>query len=366
MSNNNGSNGGGGIRVSIAATASITSSTVSNNQVTAIGAAGGGIENQGTLTVTNSTISGNSASNGSGGAVSQEGDGSTALSNVTIAGNSGPGSAQLTSFGGANISVASTIIADPVSGANCLAASGGTITSNGHNLDSANSCGFASAGDLINANPLLRPLQNNGGQTSTMALLAGSPAIDAVPLASCTVITDQRGVSRPQGAACDIGAFETAIQIYGVTYNGNGSTGGSVPVDGNAYVAGATVTVLSNTGNLVKTGYTFAGWNTQANGGGTFYSGNGTATFGMGSANVTLYAQWTINNYTVSFDSNGGSAVASQTVAYSGTAAQPAAPTKTGNTFAGWYSDAGLTSAFSFATPITGDITLYAKWIDIQ
>lgn len=291
VSNNNGANGGGGIRVSIAATASIANSTVSNNRITANGAAGGGIENQGTLTVTNSTISGNLASNGDGGAVSQEGDGSTDLSNVTIAGNSSPGSAQLTSYGGTNISIASTIITDPVSGANCLAAGGGTITSHGHNLDSANSCGFASAGDVINANPLLRPLQNNGGPTSTMALLAGSPAIDAVPLASCTVITDQRGVSRPQGAACDIGAFETAIQIYSVTYTGNGSTGGSVPTDGNAYAAGATVTVLGNTGNLAKTGYTFAGWNTAANGSGTAYAGG--AIFAMGSAHITLYAQWT-------------------------------------------------------------------------
>lgn len=211
VSNNNGANGGGGIRVSIAATASIANSTVSNNRITANGAAGGGIENQGTLTVTNSTISGNLASNGDGGAVSQEGDGSTDLSNVTIAGNSSPGSAQLTSYGGTNISIASTIITDPVSGANCLAAGGGTITSHGHNLDSANSCGFASAGDVINANPLLRPLQNNGGPTSTMALLAGSPAINAVPLASCNLSTDQRGVPRPQGAACDIGAYEVIL-----------------------------------------------------------------------------------------------------------------------------------------------------------
>lgn len=209
VSNNNGPDGGGGIRVSIAATANIANSTVSNNQAAAIGAAGGGIENQGTLTVTNSTISGNLANGGS--AVSQETEGSTALSNVTVAGNSSPGSAQLASFGGANISVVSTIVANPAAGANCFAASGGTITSHGHNLDSANSCGFASAGDLINTNPLLRSLQNNGGSTSTMALLSGSPAIDAVPLASCNVNTDQRGVPRPQGTACDIGAFEVIL-----------------------------------------------------------------------------------------------------------------------------------------------------------
>ena len=76
-----------------------------------------------------------------------------------------------------------------------------------------------------------------------------------------------------------------------VTYDGNTHTGGAVPVDAGAYASGATVTVLGNTGALVKTGYTFAGWNTAANGSGTSYAGG--ATFTMGSANVTLYAKWT-------------------------------------------------------------------------
>jgi uncharacterized repeat protein (TIGR02543 family) len=67
-------------------------------------------------------------------------------------------------------------------------------------------------------------------------------------------------------------------------------------------------------------------------------------------------------SYTVSFNSNGGSATASQSVVSNNRATEPASPTKTGATFAGWYSDAGLTSAFSFATPITGNTTLYAKW----
>lgn len=146
---------------------------------------------------------------------------------------------------------------------------------------------------------------------------------------------------------------------YSVTYNGNTNTGGSVPVDGNAYAAGATVTVLGNTGSLVKTGYTFAGWNTAANGSGTSYSAGATFTI---VTSTTLYAQWTLNSYTVTFNSNGGSAVSSQSVPYNTTATQPTAPTKTGYTFAGWYSDPGLTTAFNFTTPITADISLYAKW----
>ena len=94
-----------------------------------------------------------------------------------------------------------------------------------------------------------------------------------------------------------------AAPTYTVTYDGNGSTGGTPPIDGNAYLAGATVTVLGP-GSLVRTGYTFANWNTAANGSGTSY--NPADTFSMPAAIVTLYAQWTINTYTVTYDANGG------------------------------------------------------------
>jgi uncharacterized repeat protein (TIGR02543 family) len=66
--------------------------------------------------------------------------------------------------------------------------------------------------------------------------------------------------------------------------------------------------------------------------------------------------------YTITYNSNGGSSVSSQSVAYNITATEPTAPNKTGFTFTGWYSDSGLTSAFAFTTPTTADITLYAKW----
>jgi len=109
-----------------------------------------------------------------------------------------------------------------------------------------------------------------------------------------------------------------------------------------------------------KTGYTFAGW---------FSDAGFTTAFVFSTpitANTTLYAKWSTNSYTVIFDSNGGSLVASQSVPYNTLATQPADPTKTGYTFAGWYSDAGFTTAFSFSTPITATITLYAKWTIIN
>jgi uncharacterized repeat protein (TIGR02543 family) len=149
--------------------------------------------------------------------------------------------------------------------------------------------------------------------------------------------------------------------VYTVTYNGNGNTSGTVPADTNKYTNGATVTVLDNTGSLARTGYTFAGWNTNAAGTGTDRTPGGT--FAMGSVNSTLYAKWTINQCTVTFNSNGGSAVASQSVNYGSTAVAPAAPIKRSYVLAGWYSDSLLTNAFSFSTPITAGITLYAKWI---
>ena len=88
--------------------------------------------------------------------------------------------------------------------------------------------------------------------------------------------------------------FPTTEQIqltYTITYDGNTNTSGTVPIDSYIpYIEGSTVTVLGNTGSLAKTGYTFAGWNTESNGTGTSYSQENTFTI---NANTTLYAKWT-------------------------------------------------------------------------
>lgn len=92
-----------------------------------------------------------------------------------------------------------------------------------------------------------------------------------------------------------VGAAGTIIRsALGVDYNGNGSTGGSVPVDTNAYATGATATVLGNTGSLVKTGSTFAGWNTAADGSGTDYAAASTVI--IVTSDTTLYAKWTTSS----------------------------------------------------------------------
>jgi hypothetical protein len=192
-------------------TVSISNSTFSDN------APGGLYNNDGTVTISNSTFAGNS----SGGLYNYSG--TLTISNSTVAGNSFRGlanSGALTisnstvvgnSSGGlANsgaLTIGGSIVANNTEG-NCVNF-GGTITSQGYNLESSSDCGFTGTGDLQNTDPkLAAALASNGGATQTLALLEGSPAIDHIPTSACTLTTDQRGVSRPQGLACDIGAFE--------------------------------------------------------------------------------------------------------------------------------------------------------------
>ncbi len=123
-------------------------------------------------------------------------------------------------------------------------------------------------------------------------LKATSPMIGTGTNVYSVVSYDKDGNPRPTTAPFDIGAYQYN-SYYTVTYNGNNNTGGNVPVDGNTYQNGATVTVLNNAGNLIKSGYSFLNWNTMSDGSGIPYSG--TSTFVMGSANIILYAQWQQN-----------------------------------------------------------------------
>ncbi len=159
---------------------------------------------------------------------------------------------------------------------------------------------------------------------------------------------------------------------YIVTYNGNNNTGGSVPTDSTNYEQGQTVTVLGNTGNLVNKGYSFAGWNTQANGTGTTYTQ--AQTFTMGTTNVTLYARWTANlTYTVTYNGNGntGGSVPVDTTNYEqGQTVTVLANTgnlvNNGYSFAGWNTQSDgtgttYTQAQTF-TMGTTNVALCAKW----
>ena len=182
-------------------TLTVNSSTISGNSSSAWG---GGITNNATLVLNNSTISGNTAVQ-NGGAIDQ-GAGTMTVNNSTISSNTGSstGGIKITSGSG---TIKNTIVASN-SFSQCLVFT--TITSAGHNLSGDSSCSFTATGDLQNTNPLLGPLADNGGPTQTHALLAGSPAIDAGSPDCPPPAADQRGVARPQGTACDIGAYERA------------------------------------------------------------------------------------------------------------------------------------------------------------
>ncbi len=182
-------------------TLTVDQCTIAGNRATP-GAGGGILAVDGPVTITNSTLTGNTAVNGGGGAYLEEA--LVNLDNDTVTGNQAglPGGGLILSGGGR---LANTIVAGN-QGGDCSITFPAFNTSD-HSLDSDSSCGLTDAGSIPGVDPLLGPLANNGGPTDTEALLAGSPAIDAGDNATCQP-TDQRGVTRPQGPACDIGAYE--------------------------------------------------------------------------------------------------------------------------------------------------------------
>lgn len=204
---------GGGILNNLGGSLTMTNSTISGNAA----AGGGGIFNNpgslpATITVTNSTISGNTATVGYGGGLFQNAGGyfgPVSLTNTTVTANQAAGS------GGGLFIAGSLTLKNSIVGGNVATVNpdcSGTVASQGHNLiqDPAGCSGLGGS-DLTNTDSKLGPLADNGGPTETHALLVGSPAIDAVPLAFCTVSADQRGITRPQGIDCDIGAFEGTV-----------------------------------------------------------------------------------------------------------------------------------------------------------
>ena len=213
------SNQGGGLFVS--AHFHLENVTIAKNVATrgassSFGPQGGGLyDNGATLpaSIENVTFAGNRA-NGAGaqggGEFDNATDGAEGWTNVTMTGNSVSGSGAQAGgiFVNDHITIRNSIVARNRSGSaksNCFL--NDSVHSVGNNLEEGTDCAFTLAGDLRNTNPLLAPLANYGGQVDTQALLSGSPAIDSGTAEGCPK-TDARGVARPQGPECDIGAFE--------------------------------------------------------------------------------------------------------------------------------------------------------------
>ena len=227
---------GGGICADANATLTIDSSTISGNYA---GDYGGGIANSGTLTINNSTLSGNrgefaagailngfngdasltvSNSTLSGNTTQLHGGGifnggQSTISNSTLSGNSGMTAGAIVNRLG-TLDIESTILNRGELGPNILNDSG-TVTSHGYNLSSDDGGGVLNGpGDQINTNPLLGPLQNNGGPTFTHQLLPDSPAIDTGdPNFTPPPFFDQRGpgFDRVVNDRIDKGSFELQV-----------------------------------------------------------------------------------------------------------------------------------------------------------
>ena len=140
---------------------------------------------------------------------------------------------------------------------------------------------------------------------------------------------------------------------YNVTYDSNGGSNvsqGSVEEE----------SLIQKPADPTKEGYTFAGWYTDE----TFKTEWNFDTDKMPSKDITLYAKWNVNNYNVTYDSNGGTSVPQESVEYNAKVSKPTDPTKEGYTFAGWYTDETFKTEWNFDTDKmpSKDITLYAKW----
>ena len=199
---------------------------------------------------------------------------------------------------------------------------------------------------------------NGGSSVGPAAVEAGQPATEPTAPARTGYAFagwytakdggDKYDFTKPVTADMTLYAQWT-INKYAVTFDTNGGT------------AVAPVTVehgqkISQPANPTRTGYTFAGWYT-AKAGGSKYNFDASVI-----ADMTLYAQWTVNKYTVTFDTNGGTAVAAATVNYGQKVSQPAAPTRTGYTFTGWHTTKTGGTKYDFTKPVTADMTLYAQW----
>ena len=203
----------------------------------------------------------------------------------------------------------------------------------------------------------------NGGKPaeSSRTVQYGSP-YGTMPTATRTGYTFQGWYTAKNGgtkvsSTTAMGAANTTlyahwtVNTYTLTFDGNG---GKTPESSKTVQYGSQYGTLPT---ATRTGYTFQGWYTARDGGSQVSSSTT-----MGAANTTVYAHWTIRSYTVSFDSNGGSTVASQSVKYGSKATQPANPTRTGYTFQGWYTARDGGTKYDFNQVVTGDITLYAHW----
>ena len=219
ISGNTASQAGGGLVNPAPSVVMLSSCTISGNMA---GTSGRALANTGTMTFTNCTISGNTATKNGGGLLNLAGD--LTLTNCTVSGNTAKDNE-----GGGLLNSGTAKLSNTIDAGNSASAgpnADGPVLSEGYNLIGITdgSSGWVKTdltGTAANPlNPLLAPLENYRSPMQTLALLPGSPAIDA---GKSSVSTDERGVNRPKGAVSDIGAFESNGFTIAVTSGGGQS-----------------------------------------------------------------------------------------------------------------------------------------------
>ena len=171
-------------------------------------------------------------------------------------------------------------------------------------------------------------------------------------------LTSEYNFSKPVTEAFTIYAKWEAIR-YTVTFNANGASG-VVPAAQTAN-AGSAIT-LPNGNGLSKKGYVFSGWSVNDSGMEAAY--NAGASYVL-DGDITLFAKWDILPCTVTFHSNGGSAVPSQGVPFGSVVTCPEEPVRNGYMFIGWYGDSKLTEEYNFLKPVSYNVVLYARWVSV-
>ena len=217
------------------------------------------------------------------------------------------------------------------------------------------------------------PVQASVNASSTATVSSTQPTRTGYTFSSWNTALDGSGTQYAPSATFTMPAnavtlyAQWTIDSYNVVYDANSGSGAPATASLNY---GSTVTISAT--RPTRTGYTFSGWNTVADGSGISYAWNGSAfspaSFTLGAANVTLFAQWSVNSYTVSYNANGGSgAPSSQSSNYNtNITVSSTTPSRSGYTFNGWNSAAdGSGSDYSAGTTllVTANGTLFAKWI---
>ncbi|CAN2169591.1 Listeria/Bacterioides repeat [Candidatus Nanopelagicaceae bacterium] len=209
-----------------------------------------------------------------------------------------------------------------------------------------------------------------GGPTITVSNNAGNLARTGFTFSGWNTAADGTGRAYATGGSNSSFTNDTTLyaqwigSTYYILYSGNGHTSGTAPTTDSLVYGGSGITISGNTGTLQKTGYTFVGWATEADGTGTQYAVGATnQTF---AADTVLFAKWTGNTYTITYDANLGTGETTSASFLYGNTLTLNNPTRTGYSFTGWYDTTTAGSKIAdggAAYTAAQSRTLYGRWL---